>query len=61
MVLLYKELYIRLISNKRRAALYLKGLKVSTLLAKLGSLIYKISTRYKDFSRRDFITGLAQL
>jgi hypothetical protein len=52
LVLLYKELYVRLISNKR-GALYLKGLKASTLPAKLGSLLYKISTSYNNFSRGD--------
>ena len=50
MVLLYKELRVRLISNKGEA-LYLKRLKASTLPAKLGSLPYKISTSYTDFGR----------
>ena len=44
----YKELRVGLISNKR-GALYLKRLKASTLLAELGSLLYKISTGYTDF------------
>ena len=48
MVLLYKESRVGLISNKR-GALYLKGLKASTLPAKLGFLLYKISTGYNDF------------
>jgi len=50
MVLLYKELYVGLISNKR-GALYLKKPKTSTLPAKLGSLLYKISTGYTDFGK----------
>jgi len=37
----------------KRGALYLKRLKVSTLPAKLGTLLYKISTSYTDFSRGD--------
>jgi len=52
MVLLYKKLRVRLISNKG-GALYLKRLKASTLPAKLGSLLYKISTSYTDFGRGD--------
>jgi hypothetical protein len=48
MVLLYKESRVGLISNKG-GALYLKRLKASTLLAKLGFLSYKISTGYTDF------------
>ena len=52
MVLLYKELRIRLISNKR-GGFILKRPKASTLPAKLGSLLYKISTSYTDFGRGD--------
>ena len=36
----------------------MKRLKASTLPAKLGFLLYKISTNYNDFSRGDLTTLL---
>ena len=57
MVLLYIKLRVGLISNKR-GAFILKRLRVSTLPAKLGSLLYKISTSYTDFGVRDLTISL---